>query len=146
MSNEAIRVDFYVVPGTEASARLRFACRLTEKAYGLKHRVHLHTASAAEAERLDELLWTYRQGSFIPHDLMASTPDDSSPVTIGDGEHQDPAGDLLINLGDTIPAFFDQFARVAEIIDGTEDCRRLGRERYGVYRDNGYQPNTHQIS
>lgn len=63
------RVDFYVLAGPKPAARLRFACRLAEKAYRLDHRVHLQTGSAAEAEQLDELLWTFRQGSFVPHEL-----------------------------------------------------------------------------
>ena len=130
----------------DAGARLRFTCRLTEKAYGKQHRTHAHTASAAQARELDELLWTFRQGSFLPHQLSTPGAEELAPITIGHGDQAGEHTDFLINLADDIPSFFDRFARVAEIIDDTEECRRLGRERYSFYRDNGYQPNTHKIA
>jgi DNA polymerase-3 subunit chi len=139
------RVDFYVLATRDAGARLRFTCRLAEKAYIQRHRTHAHAATAAQVRELDELLWTFRQGSFLPHQVSAPDAEELAPITIG---HIDPAGDntdFLINLANEIPTFFDRFNRVAEIIDSTEECRRLGRERFSFYRDNGYQPNTHKI-
>jgi DNA polymerase-3 subunit chi len=144
--HQPLRVDFYILAATDNSARLRFACRLTEKAYGLKHHVHAHTSSAAIARELDELLWTFRQGSFVPHELLQpETQETVAPVTIGHVEQTDSSGYFLINLADEIPPFFDQFARVAEIIDSTPECRRMGRERFSFYKDNGFEPNTHNI-
>ena len=152
------RVDFYVLPDADAGARLHFACRLTEKAYKLDNRTHAHVSGAAQARQLDELLWTFRQGSFIPHEIAGqnlasqinsgkpaepNTP--LAPVTIGHHSEAELSGDLLINLTNTIPPFFDQFARVAEIIDSSAECRQLGRERFSFYRDNGYQPTTHKL-
>lgn len=138
------RIDFYVLQATEPSARLRFACRLTEKAYGLENRVHAHATSAAQASELDEMLWTFRGGSFVPHELTIAGQVVHAPVTIGHGATY-TEGDLLINLADKIPAFFDHFPRLAEIVDGSPDGRRLGRERFSFYRDNGYSPQTHRI-
>ena len=105
-------------------------------------------ASSGQARELDELLWTFHQGSFVPHALWVSATDDPVPITIGYDEPTDidGDGDLLINLADAIPSFFDRFTRIAEIIDGTQESRRLGRERFGFYRDNGYKPDTHNIS
>lgn len=145
MSQQDTRVDFYVLADTAVSARLRFACRLTEKAYSLDNRVHAHVENAADARELDELLWTYRQGSFVPHHVLGAASDGDSPVTIGHGDDCDPHGDLLINLCTEIPAFFDRFGRIAEIIDGSDDHRQAGRERFGFYRDNGYAPATHRL-
>jgi DNA polymerase-3 subunit chi len=140
------RVDFYILAATDNSARLRFACRLTEKAYGLQHQIHAYTASAAIARELDELLWTFRQGSFVPHELLqVETQDRVAPVTIGHNTLSENSGDFLINLADEIPPFFDQFSRVAEIVDSTADSRRAGRERFSFYKDNGFEPHTHEI-
>ena len=145
MTDRALRIDFYVLAATQSSARLRFACRLTEKAYGLNHRVHAYTSSVSMARELDELLWTFRQGSFVPHNLLVSgEPLPDVPVTIG---HDRAAGDdFLINLADEIPAFFDQYQRIAEIVDSTAESRHTGRERFSFYRDNGFEPITHKIS
>ena len=142
------RVDFYVLPDADAGARLRFACRLTEKAYKLDNKTHAHVSGAAQARQLDELLWTFRQGSFIPHEIADKAAESSTPlapVTIGHHGEAGFSGDLLINLADEIPPFFDQFARLAEIIDASVECRQRGRERFSFYRDNGYQPDTHKL-
>jgi len=142
------RVDFYVLPDTAAGARLRFACRLTEKAYKLDNKVHAHVTGAAQARQLDELLWTFRPGSFVPHEIGGTAPPSNppdAPVTIGHDCEAALNGDLLINLADTIPPFFDRFARVAEIIDSSAECRQRGRERFSLYRANGYEPNTHKL-
>jgi len=68
-----------------------------------------------------------------------------APITIGHSEQSDTSGDFLINLADEIPPFFDKFERVAEIVDSTSVGRSAGRERFGFYKDNGFEPNTHKI-
>lgn len=139
------RIDFYVLNDAAAASRERLACRLTEKAFGLGHRVHLHVASAQAAGRLDDLLWTFRDGSFVPHEIAGGDAVDS-PVTIG--HDWEPTGDcqVLINLADEVPVFFSRFERVAEIINQDEQIRSQGRERFRFYRDRGYDLNTHELA
>jgi DNA polymerase-3 subunit chi len=139
------RVDFYVLPDADSGARLHFACRLTEKAYKLDNRTHAHVTEAAVARQLDEMMWTFRPGSFIPHEIAGQAPQPNAPVTIGHDCETPLSGDLLINLADAIPPFFDQFTRVAEIIDSSNEGRQRGRERFSFYRDNGYEPETHTL-
>jgi DNA polymerase-3 subunit chi len=143
---ESVRVDFYVLTAATPAARLQFACRLTEKAYGRRHHTHAHLPSAAKARELDQLLWTFDDSSFIPHELSQRVEDSNDvPVTIGFETGSEMAGDFLINLANEIPPFFDRFNRIAEIIDASPDGRQQGRERFSFYRDNGYAPNTHKI-
>jgi DNA polymerase-3 subunit chi len=146
LTNTPIRVDFYVLATADPAARLRFACRLTEKAYTLDKRTYAHVDGPARARELDELLWTFRAGSFIPHQVEPGDPGADTPVTIGHAPETDATADLLINLADSIPSFFDRFGRIAEIIDASEEGRQAGRARFAFYRDNGYEPNTHKIA
>ncbi len=146
MTNASIRVDFYVLSSADPASRLRFACRLTEKAYTLNNRTYAHVDDAARARELDEMLWTFRAGSFIPHQVEPGDPDNQTPVTIGHKPDSEADGDLLINLADSIPSFFDRFGRIAEIIDASEAGRQAGRTRFAFYRDNGFEPNTHKIA
>jgi DNA polymerase-3 subunit chi len=143
VTEHPIRIDFYVLESAEPGGRERLACRLAEKAYGLDHSVHALTATEDAARELDELLWTFRAGSFVPHELQGAATE--APVVIGCDPADAPQADLLINLTDEVPSCFDRFARVAEIIDADEGHRRAGRERFAFYRDNGYQPQTHRI-
>jgi DNA polymerase-3 subunit chi len=139
------RVDFYILATDEPASRMRFACRLTEKAYSLKHRVYAHTASPADAKQLDEMLWTFRQGSFVPHSLLGDSADARTPVRIGIPEKSQAEGQLLINLSGAAPGFATNYERVAEIVDGSEASRQAGRERFRQYREMGLEPVTHQI-
>ena len=136
----APRIDFYVLPGQESKGRLLLACRLAEKAYGLGHRVYLHAASPEQARQLDDLLWTFRQGSFVPHTLCPPVEGDASPVSIGSDETPAAAAEVLINLSDTVPAFFEHYQRVAELVDQQPSVLTKSRERFRFYRDRGYEP------
>lgn len=139
------RVDFYILETNEPTDRLRFACRLTEKAYNSNTRVYAHTGTTNEAQRLDEMLWTFRQGSFIPHELLSKNPEPRSPVSIGSGKQRFDKGELLINLTDECPDFSGNFERIAEIVCAGEAARQAGRARFKQYRDMGLEPETHEI-
>jgi DNA polymerase-3 subunit chi len=141
----ATRVDFYILDAVEPASRLNFACRLTEKAYGLNNRVYAHTATPGDAKRLDEMLWTFRQGSFVPHQLLTDAGKGRAPISIGTNAKSEDNGDLLINLTEAIPEFAKGFKRVAEIISGDEQSRQIGRERFKSYRELGIEPEIHQI-
>ena len=140
-----MRVDFYILDAGSAAECLHFACRLTEKAYGLDSRVHAHTSSPADAAKLDEMLWTFRQGSFVPHEVLETGMPARAPVSIGSGNDHPDQGDLLVNLSEEPPAFAEKFARIAEIVGSDEASRAAGRERFRHYRDLGIEPTTHQI-
>lgn len=145
VSEAGLRVSFYVLAAQEPVARLNYACRLTEKAYKLSQRIHLHTADRSEAEAMDRMLWTFRQGSFVPHERLDPARPPAAPVTIGSGTDEPPDVDLLINLAAEVPAFYQRSARIAEIIDGNAECREAGRNRHRFYRQHSLEPETHQI-
>lgn len=138
------RIDFYVLSQTGEQARQAFACRLAEKAYRLDNTVHIETANRAAAERVDDLLWTFRDGSFVPHHLLGVV-DLESPVTIGCGSESLPTRDLLINLSDDIPRIAESFARVAELVSSDHDCKQRSRQRFAAYRDRGHEIETHKL-
>ena len=138
------RVDFYILSQTGEQARQAFACRLAEKAYRLEHSVHIETASRAAAEHVDKLLWTFRDGSFVPHHVLGSANLDS-PVTIGAESMDIAPGDLLINLCDDIPSFATSFSRIAELVSSDDDCKQRSRSRFAAYRDQGHEIETHKL-
>jgi len=103
----AARIDFYVLAAPGASSRLHFACRLTEKAYGMDTNVYAHTSSPGQADQLDQLLWTFRDGSFVPHErLVPDRKQARAPIRIGTPEVYSAEGEFLINLCDVVPTFF----------------------------------------
>jgi DNA polymerase-3 subunit chi len=142
------RVDFYILDHGTPEARLTLACRIAEKAVRTDHEVLINTPSDADSRRLDELLWTFSQGSFLPHRLLSDNAqsDEGEPVWIGSGqEPRDGRWDLLINLAPDVPEFFSRFSRVAELVGADDDSRAVGRERFRYYRDRGYELRTHHV-
>ena len=140
------RVDFYILAQADERARQTLACKLAEKAWRLDNSVYIHARSRADAEHLDELLWTFRDGSFVPHGLVGRDDDTGdSPIMIGCEDATLGNRDLLINLCDDIPPFVEGFPRVAELVTSDENCRSLSRKRYATYRDQGHELNTHKL-
>lgn len=140
------KVDFYVLDRVDEHSRFVLACKLAEKAWRLDNRIHIQAATSAQAQKLDELLWTFRDGSFVPHDLIEN--DAAAPITIGSPDSApapEPGRDLLISLCDEIPEFAESFPRVAELVTSEENCRQLGRQRFTQYREQGHTMETHKL-
>ena len=142
------QVDFYILDSDSDDARLLLACKIVDKATQLDHHVYLHSTSDEEARKLDELLWTFAQGSFIPHLVVRSelAAPPLEPVLIGVNRPPGPGRwDVLVNLAPEVPEFFSRYERVAEVVDANAARREQSRERYRFYRDRGYKLNTHQV-
>ena len=140
------RVDFYVLKSSTAKQRWTFACRLTEKAYLRDLKVVLLSESAADAQALDEMLWTFNERAFVPHELHQGAPTaGGAPVQLTQDLDSIDAADLLVNLSDRLPARLERFARIAEIMDGDAERRARGRERFKAYRDMKLPVETHQL-
>ena len=143
------QVDFYVLPGDDPGARLRFACRLVEKAWLKRHRVRVQFDPGGELDAFDQLLWTFSDRAFVPH-RRAGAADDTpapapAPVVIADTGEADAAdGDVLVNLAVRQPAT-GAWSRIAEVIDADTQRRSKGRERFRAYREQGLEPQTHDM-
>jgi DNA polymerase-3 subunit chi len=136
-------VNFYILHTSDWQAKNYLACQLAEKAWKQGYRIYIHTASLTEAQHLDMLLWTFKQESFVPHDMDISS---SAPIHIGYGEEVAENMEVLINLTEVVPAFITKFKRIADIVDDIEPAREAGRIRYRLYKQQGYELKTHHIN
>jgi DNA polymerase-3 subunit chi len=141
------QVDFYVLAAADPRARLVTACRLAEKAYEQGLHVTVRTSTPGETAAFDELLWTFAEGSFVPHTVWPSEPETAlaTPVLVGSSAFPDTHRDVLINLASDAPADFSAYARVCEIVDGDEAGKRAGRARWRFYREAGCSPANHAL-
>ena len=140
------RVDFYVSEEAGESARLRLACRVAEKAYLAKQRIVVFSDDATLLPKFDEMLWTFGDGTFVPHDIVSrdGAPCDAA-VALTTGPLPAEHADVLINLSAGVPPFADKFARIAEFLDGRPEVRAAGRERFKTYRGKSIEPQTHNV-
>ena len=141
----APRVDFYVLEEASTRARLRTACRVVEKAYLAGQTVLVWHTEVEELREFDDLLWTFSDGSFVPHEPLTAGGFDAAPVLLSAGVAPPGAMDVLVNLAAEVPACVSVAQRVAEFIDGDPDRRQAGRARFRAYKERGLSPATHNV-
>jgi DNA polymerase-3 subunit chi len=141
----AERVDFYVLGGAAREQRWNVACKLTAKAYLGNLSVIIWSGSDADARIGDDMLWTFSDSAFVPHQISLGSTDPKTPVHLVVALEQVGKADVLVNLSDRLPADLERFARVAEIIDADPQRRQLGRERFKAYRDQRLSLQMHQL-
>lgn len=140
------RIDFYLLDDPAPNGVALLACRLTEKAFQLGHSIYIQAASEEQAQALDKLLWTFKQGSFLPHARHPGSDGETAPILIGHAAELQTEAHVLINLGAEIPAFYLRFSRVAELVGPGEAARQQARRRFRTYRDSGCELNTHNLT
>ncbi len=53
---------------------------------------------------------------------------------------------MLLNIAHKVPENFMRFQRIAEVINNQPESVVAGRERYRFYRENGLEPQHHEVS
>ena len=138
------QIDFYVLQEQSPGGRFRLACRITEKAYRLGHRVYVRTGNSDDTNVLDDLLWTFSQSSFVPHQLSTENSALKSSVIIGQYPTTDST-DVVISVADEPISDFSAYPRIVEVVGYEEEQKVSGRNRFRYYRHHGVEPNTHQV-
>ena len=130
-----------ILDGLANQERYLFACKLIEKAYRSGCFCYVLTDSAEQSQRLDNLLWTFRAGSFIPHQLYTGETPTVEQVLIGSLPAPANWQKTVINLS----SHCTEAERVLEILDNSEATKSIGRERYRLYKQAGHELTTHKM-
>ncbi len=143
------QVDFYLIGNQVADAKYKLAARLCNKIQRLNKRALVVTGDAKATNKLDQLLWTFSDASFVAHDSLKDR-DAISSIHIGEisevsSEVLQANYDVLVNLADDAPPFSHQFNRVAEIVEPVASEKAAARRRFKNYRDEGFELKTHDL-
>lgn len=133
-----MKVEFYVLPSTQTADRLNAACRLAHKSWRAGFMTFIRCADSQQQNQLDELLWTFRRHSFIPHALHADNI--TAPVVLAVNERPQHTPCVLINLHTEISTHLDCFNRVIEIVNQEPELLQICRQNFVRYRELGYKP------
>jgi DNA polymerase-3 subunit chi len=157
------QVSFYVLPSESLQDRYLFACKLIEKAYRSGCFCYVLTDSVVQSQIIDDLLWTFRPGSFIPHQKYTGEPPDiamegayaasqsgtgatiEQVILIGSMTAPPNWQNTLFNLSSHYPNPGPQTERILEILDNSESTKAAGRERYRRYQQAGIEITTHKM-
>ncbi len=112
---------------------------LLEKVLEAGKRAVVMTGSKERVEALDELLWTYGQGSFLPHGSARDGAAERQPIWLTD-EDENPNGATVLLLTDgAASARVDSYERCLEMFDGRDPERvAAARARWKAYREAGH--------
>ena len=139
------RADFYLIQKERfREAPLLLVCELAKKAYAANLPTLVLARDAAQAEALDDLLWSFDPDEYLPHQIAElDEGDDDTPILIATPDMDIPARALLINLRDAAPT--GSFDRVLEVVPADPSARGPLRERWKHYQALGFDVNKHDM-
>lgn len=128
--------------------KLTHTCRLVRKAWRSGHQVVV-LGQASDLARLDQQLWTFETGEFLPHlRLRPGQPPAPrqlvTPIWLVEQLSDAPACDVLVNISAQAvaspAAMLAPFGRVIDVV--TEDPGEVaaGRNRWRSYKAAGLSP------
>ena len=135
------RADFYLI----AKERFReepllLVCELAKRGYAASLPVLVLARDAAQAEALDDLLWSFDPDEYLPHQIAGmDEDDDETPILIATPDMDVPTRPLLVNLRDAAPD--GRFDRVLEVVPADPAARGPLRERWKHYQAQGFDVN-----
>ena len=140
-----LKAAFYILTQTTLKARDLYTCRLIEKAYAQERKIYIHTASLPEAQNFATQLWTFRDISFVPHEIYSQNSMPETPVLIGYNDAPPENKDILINLTAVIPPLYNQFVHIITVIPNDDQWKIPARQQYQTYKQQGYAMETFNV-
>ena len=139
-------VTFYLLPSQSQQERQAFACKLIEKVYRSGYFCYVLTDSESQSKQIDDQLWTFRPGSFVPHQLYHDQlPQIQQSILIGSEPIPEQWRKVVINLSSSQPQQFERCERILEILDNSEETKQAGRDRYRCYQNAGVKITTYKL-
>ena len=138
------RADFYLIQKPRFREEpLLLVCELARKAFDANLATLVLARDAEQAEQLDDLLWSFDDDAYIPHQLAGDDEDELAPVLIASPDNDTPMRTLVINLRDT--AVDGKVDRVLEVVPADDSARGPLRERWKQYLARGFDLKKHDM-
>ena len=91
---------------------------LLEKSIERGWRAVVEAGSLERLQRLDEALWTFRDDSFLPHDLAGGPEDAVQPVVLTTAPDNPNSADVRFFVDRAVPANAEGYQRLVFLFDG----------------------------
>ncbi|WP_233843501.1 DNA polymerase III subunit chi [Dyella sp. 2HG41-7] len=132
------RADFYLIAKPRFSEQpLLLVCELAKKAFAAQQPTLILTRDFPQAEALDELLWSFDEDAYIPHQLAGDDDDAHTAVLIAPPGVDTQARPLIINLREQCPQTYGD--RVLEVVAADPAERDGSRVRWREYQRLGFE-------
>lgn len=109
---------------------------ILQKAFATGQRIVVRADTDAEAERLNDLLWTFRPDSFLPHGTKKDGHAESQPIWITAKDENPNGADILILTNNQESSHATDYKLCCELFNGNnEDAVSKARARWKTYGD-----------
>ena len=120
-----------------ASDKIAAACALISGAWAKRKAMLVYAPDQPVADSVDRLLWTRDQLSFIPHCRADSPLAAETTILIADKLDKVAQTERLMNLSSEIPAAYQRFQSLIEVVGQEDEERQAARERVRFYKEQG---------
>jgi len=115
------------------------ACEIAEENYARGRKLQIIALDQGQAERLDDLLWTFKPDSFVPHGLWAGSPDEpDQPVVITTRKEQVVGMDSLLMMGYSEIDLVSRFSHAFHLVVDNEERLDSSRRYWTLLKDAGF--------
>jgi len=131
------RIDFH----SNAPDKAQHACRWLRKAVLDMGAQVVVTGEGTTLDDIDRRLWQLSPADFVAHCRADADPQvlQRSPVVLGlPGGTALSTHSLLLNVGAEVPAGFERFERMVELVGADPADVQAGRARWRHYKQRGY--------
>jgi DNA polymerase III subunit chi len=144
-----LKVIFYILQGNEESDFLHYSCRLIEKVFLAGHKVFVLCDSLGQANKVNELLWSFKMDSFVPHvvdyELDQNNTLKELPVLISSNISYHSDHDVIISLARERIQPSHECHKLLHIVNQDESRLKASRTFYRFYQQMNYNTIIHNI-
>ena len=139
------RADFYLIDKPRFREQpLLLVCELAKRGYAANMSILVLARDTAQAEALDDLMWSFDPDDYLPHQIAGMDEgDDDTPILIATPDMDIAARPMLLNLRDAAPS--GSFDRVLEVVPADPSARGPLRERWKHYQALGFELAKHDM-
>ena len=111
---------------------------LVERSLQRGWRVVVQTGSDERRDALDQILWTYRDESFVPHGTDVADHPELQPVLISSSHSNANGANIRFLVDDADPPALDDYERVVFMFDGHDQSQlEKARQHWKRLKDAG---------
>ncbi len=140
----ALRIGFYHLTALPLEQALP---RLLDKILAAGHRVVVMAGSEARRDDLDDLLWTWKADSWLPHGTARDGDGADQPIWLTAGEDNPNQADVLVLTDGVVPAALEGYNRCLTLFDGRDEALVAeARRQWSAWKTQGHVLTYYQQS
>ena len=135
------KVDFYIYEISDYQSYQKLVCNVIEETYNKNSNVLLLCEDEESCESFDQMLWTFKDIAFIPHERTKKNRITTQRVDLATTDQSL----ILMNLSYSFPESFETHSQIIEMSGYDENSRQKARRNFKKYRTMDFEINSVQI-